>query len=319
MQFPIQTARLDVHQHLWTEPLLDALAARHRLPFVTRRPGTAIVHCAGEQAYAIDLTTEDPARRARLAEEEGLDLVLIAPSSPIGLEALPRMEARELIEAHLAGVADAGDRFQAWGPVALDQPDPTDVDEVIARGCAGISLAAGALDTPDGLDHIDPLLTRAAELGAPVFIHPGSGLGQRPREPSLSEPVWWPAMTDYIAQIQAAWLTFTALGRRRHPRLRVLFALLAGGAPLLGDRLAARGGPPIELRDPLTFYETSSFGRGAIEAMVELVGADQLVYGSDRPVIEPAPTGWDSTLQGNAARFLAAGRTHGARTAPVAA
>lgn len=319
MPFPVQTARVDVHQHLWTEPLLDALAARHRLPFVTRRTGTAIVHCAGEQAYAIDLTTEDPARRARLADDEGLDLVLIAPSSPIGLEALPREEARELIEAQLAGLEDAGDRFRAWGPVALDQPHPGDVDEVIARGCAGIALAAGALDSPDGLDHVDPVLTRAAELEAPVFIHPGPGLGRRPREASLSEPVWWPAMTDYIAQMQAAWLSFAALGRRRHPRLRVLFALLAGGAPLLGDRLAARGGPPIELHDPLTFYETSSFGRGAIEAMVQLVGADQLVYGSDRPVVEPAPTGWDSTLQANAARFLAGGRTHPAQTATVAA
>ena len=319
MQFPIQTARVDVHQHLWTEPLLDALAARHRLPFVTRHAGTAIVHCGGEQAYAIDLTAEDPARRARLAHDGGLDLVLIAPSSPIGLEALPRREARELIDAHLAGIADAGDRFQAWGPVALAQPDPGDVDELIARGCAGIALAAGALDSPDRLDHIDPLLTRSAELDAPVFIHPGPGLGRRQREASLSDPVWWPAMTDYIAQMQAAWLTFTALGRRRHPQLRVLFALLAGGAPLLGERLAARGGPPIELRDALTFYETSSFGRGAIEAMVELVGADQLVYGSDRPVVEPAPTGWDLTLQGNAARFLAAGRRHRAQPAPVAA
>ena len=80
--------------------------------------------------------------------------------------------------------------------------------------------------------------------------------------------------------------------------------MLAGGAPLLSERLVARGGPPIELRDPLTFYETSSFGRGAIEAMVERVGADQLVYGSDRPVVEPAQTGWEHTLQANSTRLL---------------
>jgi len=319
MPFPVQTVRVDVHQHLWTEPLLDALVARQRLPFVTRRDGTAIVHCAGEQAYAIDLGTEDATRRARLAEDEGLDLVLIAPSSPIGIEALPREEARELIEAQLAAIDEAGDRFQGWGPVALDRPDAGDVDELIARRCAGIALPAGALDTPEGLEHIDALLARAAELDAPVFIHPGPGLGRRPRETSLTEPVWWPAMTDYVAQMQAAWLIFAAFGRRRHPRLRVLFALLAGGAPLLGDRLVARGGPPIELRDPLTFYETSSFGSAAIEAMVDLVGVDQLVYGSDRPVVEPTPTGWDSTLQANAARFVAGRATHAPQATTVAA
>jgi 6-methylsalicylate decarboxylase len=297
---------VDLHQHLWTEPLLDALAARERLPFVTRSVGTAIVHCAGEQAYAIDLITEAPQNRARLARDDGLDLALVAPSSPIGIEGLPREEARALIEAHLTGVEEAGERFQAWGPVALDRADPADVDALLARGCVGITLPAGAIGTVDDLDQLAPVIARAAELDAPVFVHPGPGLGpgRSIREPGLTEPVWWAAMTDYIAQMQAAWLTFTTLVRRRHPLLRVLFALLAGGAPLLSERLGARGGPPIELRDPLTFYETSSFGPGAIEAMGELVGAEQLVYGSDRPVIEPLRTEYDRRLQTNAARLV---------------
>jgi predicted TIM-barrel fold metal-dependent hydrolase len=295
-----KAARVDVHQHLWTAPLLDALAARDRLPFVTRTDGTAIVHCAGEQAYAIDLTTEAPQNRARLNQDEGLDLALIAPSSPIGLEALPRDEARELIEAHLAGIEEAPGEFRAWGPLALDRPDPGDVDDLLARGCVGITLPAGALGTPDDLEALEPLIARAAALDATLFVHPGPGPATRTREPSLTEPVWWAAMTDYIAQMQAAWLTFAALGRRRHPRLRVLFALLAGGAPLLSERLAARGGPPIALRDRFTFYETSSFGPAAIETMIELVGPDQLVYGSDRPVVEPVETELDALLQTNA-------------------
>jgi 6-methylsalicylate decarboxylase len=301
---PAQPTAVDVHQHLWTEQLLDALAARDRLPFVTRTDHAAIVHCAGEQAYAIDLTTENAASRAHLVKDDGLDLALIAPSSPIGIEVLPADEARELIAAYLAGVESLTGAFAAWGPVALDRADPADVDDVLARGCVGITLPAGALAGPDALDHVEPLIGRAAELDAPVFIHPGPGLGQPPREASLTEPVWWAAMTDYIAQMQAAWLAFATLGRRRHPRLRVLFALLAGGAPLLSERLAVRGGPPIELRDPFTFYETSSFGARAIEAMIELVGADQLLYGSDRPVVEPAPTQWDPILLRNAARLM---------------
>jgi 6-methylsalicylate decarboxylase len=296
--------KADVHQHIWTEPFLDALAGRDRLPFVTRSDQAAIVHCAGEQAYAIDLTTENPACRTRLVEDDGLDLALIAPSSPIGLEALPGDEARELIAAYLLGIESLGSAFGAWGPVALDRADPGDVDDVLAHGCIGITLPAGALAGPEELDHAEPLIARAAELDAPVFIHPGPGLRRATRDASLTEPVWWAAMTDYVAQMQAAWLAFATLGRRRHPRLRVLFALLAGGAPLLSERLAVRGGPPIELRDPATFYETSSFGSGAIEAMSELVGADQLVYGSDRPVVEPPATDWDAILQSNAARLI---------------
>jgi 6-methylsalicylate decarboxylase len=128
-------------------------------------------------------------------------------------------------------------------PASPSSASPSlDVDDLLARGCVGISLPAGGLSTPDDLDHLEPVIARAAKLDAPLFFHPGPGLGRPSREPSLTEPVWWAAMTDYIAQMQAAWLMFAALGRRRYPRLRVLFALLAGGAPLVSERLGARTG-----------------------------------------------------------------------------
>src|SRR5262249_12571716 len=156
---------------------------------------------------------------------------------------------------------------------------------------------------------IEPLLARAEALQTTVFVHPGPGRnphnrnphnGNRhnhlPREPSLTEPLWWAALTDYVSQMQAAWLTFATLGRRRHQNLRILFAILAAGAPLHAERLAARGGPPLDLHDPLIFYETSSYGPQMIEAMANQVGIAQLVYGSDRPVIEPPRTAHDATL-----------------------
>ena len=76
--------------------------------------------------------------------------------------------------------------------------------------------------------------------------------------------------------------------------------MLAGGAPLLSERLATRGGPTVDLRDPLTFYDTSSYGPAAVDAMARLGRARQLVYGSDRPVLEPLPTGARSRLMENA-------------------
>jgi predicted TIM-barrel fold metal-dependent hydrolase len=300
---------IDVHQHIWTEPLLDALAARDELPFVRRDHGLTVLHSADEQPYVIDTDGERPSRRRDLLRRDGLDAAVVALSSPIGIEALPRDDARELIAAHLDGVRVLADEFGAWGPVALRSPDPGDVDDVLSRGCIGVSLPAAALADPDALETVHPILERTSAQGVPLFVHPGPGPDTRVGEVSLAEPLWWRPLTGYVAQMQAAWLSFAALGRREHPELQVVFAMLAGGAPLLNERLAARGGPNVDVRDPLVYYETSSYGPTAVEAMARRVGPDQLLYGSDRPVIEPQTTGREAILRANGGRVVSGVRS----------
>jgi 6-methylsalicylate decarboxylase len=296
--------RIDVHQHIWTESLIEALARRDCLPFVRRADGLTVLHSADEHPYLIEVEAEAPDRRAALVRSDGLDLALIAISSPIGIEALPRDEALELIEAHLVGVGALGEEFGVWGPLTLDRPEPDDVDRLLARGCVGVSLPAGAFAGYDALDAYGAILERIARSSVPLLLHPGHSVGQAPSPQSLSEPLWWRALTDYVAQMQAAWLTFVGLGRREHPALRVVFPMLAGGAPLLSERLAVRGGPSIDLHDPLTFYDCSSYGPSAVGASVDRVGAGQLVYGSDRPVVEPVDSGQDRAWQENGARLF---------------
>jgi predicted TIM-barrel fold metal-dependent hydrolase len=296
--------RVDVHQHLWTNALLDALAERDALPLVRRDDGLTVLHSAGEQPYVIDVAAEAPARRAACLMDDEVDVALIALSSPIGIEALPREESLELIEAHLAGVAALPEGFAAWGPVALDRPDPLEVDARRQGGCVGISIPAGALAGPEWLERVGPLLQRVAVLDLPLFVHPGRAPGQPAGGEAFGEPLWWRALTDYVAQMHAAWLTFAAFGRREFPGLRVVFAMLAGGAPLHVERLARRGGPPVELDDPHTFYEISSYGPAAVETMARRVGTAQLLYGSDRPVAEPSLTGREPALKARAAGLL---------------
>jgi hypothetical protein len=82
--------------------------------------------------------------------------------------------------------------------------------------------------------------------------------------------------------------------------------MLAGLAPLQAERLAARGGDAAALRDPHTFYDTSSYGPAAIGSMAAAVGSDALVHGSDRPVVAPHAAGDDIPSRArNAARLLA--------------
>ena len=240
-----------------------------------------MLELAGEPPYPVDPAAEDPARRADQLAADGLDRALVALSSVLGIEALPPDEARRLIDAHEQGLAELPDVFGWWGSVPLAEPDPDDVDAALDRGATGLVLPAGALSSPAALDRAGPLLERLERRGAPLFVHPG------PAQVPEGAPAWWPALTGYLAETSAAWHAFAEAGRRAHPSLRVVFAVLAGGAPLHAERLGARGGPAERVRDEGLFYDVSSYGPRALEAVGAAVGPRQLAFGSDRPVIEP--------------------------------
>ncbi|HVO53334.1 MAG TPA: hypothetical protein VMT37_02870 [Solirubrobacterales bacterium] len=279
---------VDVHQHLLSEPLIAELARRRRPPALVRRDDGWTFRVAGEpDSFLVSAATDAERRGAELREEE-TDLALVALSSALGIETLPGEESEPLLAAHHLGLGSLPPRFAGWGAVQLEAPDPADVDAAIRRGCVGISLPATALAEPAALESAGPLLARLEHHDAPLFVHPGPVAESQLPAQVASQPLWWPALTDYVAQMQAAWFAFLDAGRRAHPRLRVLFAMLAGGAPLQLERYASRGGGEIPDPDPLVFYDTSSYGPRMVAATVAAVGEAQVVYGSDRPVVGPA-------------------------------
>ncbi len=279
--------QIDVHQHFWTEPLIEALSRRRELPFVRSEHGLTVLYLAGERPFVLDLSTESLDHRASLVELDGIDRALLCLSSPLGIESLPRAHALPLIDAYHDGALALGAPFGVWGALALDQPDPSDVDRALDRGCVGVSLPAGALASVSSLARLRSVLSRLELHDAPLLVHPGPGPAPHAHEASLEDPLWWPALTRYLFDMHASWLAFLSAGRAAHPSLRVVFAMLAGLAPLHGERLASRGGPELHQADPLVFYDTSSYGPNAVRALAGIVGPAQLLYGSDRPVVEP--------------------------------
>jgi hypothetical protein len=303
---------IDVHQHLLGEALVEELERRTRPPMlVRRRQGwTFKVPAEPDSVLTFDATDVD-LRREDLGED-GIDLALVALSSALGIETLPVEESRALIDSHHRDIEGLPPGFGGWGAVPLaGDLDPADVDLGLDRGCVGISLPAASLADPGAVERLHPLLARVEAHGAPLFVHPGpvgGALGEVCADPARL-PHWWPALTDYVAQMHRAWFAFLHAGRRAHPRLRIVFAMLAGGAPLHLERYAGRRGVPAPDPDPLVFYDTSSYGPRMIAAVGEAVGVSQLVYGSDRPVLDPRRPRLDPDLRlalvaANPARLL---------------
>jgi predicted TIM-barrel fold metal-dependent hydrolase len=305
--------RIDVHQHLLTEPLIAALATRSRPPMVKRGGRGWVLELAGDPEHRIDPAGNDIRARAAQVADDGVDRALVCMSSVFGIESLPRDEAQPLLDAYMQGVGELPEQFGHWASACVADPQPDELDRVLDRpGAAGLALPAAALSGADELDHLAPLLERLERLDAPLLVHPGPAPGFQASTPSPARPTtpwWWPALTRYVYEMHAAWFAFVAFGRAQHPNLRVVFVMLAGLAPLHLERLAARGGPAQAGIDLGIFFDTSSYGPQAIDAMVRALGVDQLVYGSDRPVVEPrrwtlGEAARHATLVTNPARLL---------------
>jgi 6-methylsalicylate decarboxylase len=251
----------DVHQHLLPAPLVDALRARSEPP---RLVGHSLE--LREGSFPFDERANDLGERIALLDEDGTDVAVVSLAPTLEVEGRP-----ELQDAYHEGmrelVASAGGRLRALASGAcLD-------------GFAGACISAQAL-----VDGLGDLPAELAEAGQVLFVHPGP-----PGAPPVTAPPWWAAVVDYTAQMQAAYLSWLADGVARHQDLDVVFAVLAGGAPIQLERLHSRGGA-VAGADARVHLDTASYGPRALRLSAEALGADRLVFGSDVPVLAATPT-----------------------------
>jgi hypothetical protein len=244
----------DLHQHVWPTRVVEVLRARREPPCLD-----GDVLATREGRFQVDVDAALPETRLELLEQRGIDVALVSLQ--------PTLEPTEdVVDAYhegIAGVASGRLRALAYG-CALD-------------GFVGASLAAHDLLA---LDRVAPLLDELERRSQLLFVHPGAGAAG-------DGPAWWCSVVDYTAQMQAAYADWLWRGVEQWPRLRVLFAFLAGGAPFQLERLASRG---IDVRNAVAaeiYLDTSSYGPRALEFCLNVCGVERLVHGSDSPVSDP--------------------------------
>ena len=257
-------ACVDVHQHIWPREFVAALRAR-RLP--PRLEGDTL-RVAGEPPCHIDLGSDPLRSRLAVLDAAGIDVGLISLQPTLGIDSLSEGERAELVRLWQEGVSElAAESAGRLVPLAADPSDER------FRGAVLGAEALLALEEHGGV--FDALQRR----GAFLFVHPG------PASTPDGAPPWWPAVVDYTAQMQAAYANWLAQGAERWPDLRVVFAILAGGAPIQLERLHSRGFGSRMTLHPNVFFDIASYGRRALELSIQAFGVEQLVFGTDIPVI----------------------------------
>src|ERR687896_1762416 len=184
--------QIDVHQHLWPEPLVAELARRRTAPRLRRRREAWVAEVPGEPDAPVDLADHDPDARAALVRADGLDRAFVALSSPLGIEALPPDAARPLLDAWHAGAAALPTEFGAWASRISPVSPPCSTT-------ASSGLASPPRRSPDrpGSSAAGPCSScwqsgarRCSSIPAPPrtpFLHGGSATS-RPRSPPGGPP-----------------------------------------------------------------------------------------------------------------------------------
>jgi len=259
----------DLHQHLWPPSFLSALAARSHPP---RLRGRAL-EIAGEAEWELNVEAHELDTRLALLDRYELECAVVSLQPTLGIDRLPGDEGQELLATWEDGILElaraAGDRIV---PLAARGP---------ADGFAGLCVAGSALLD---LDALAPRLDALSRTGGFLFVHPGAASTRQ------GAPAWWTAIVDYTAEMQAAYMGWLAAGAARWPELDVVFAMLAGGAPIQLERMVARGVDERAAMLTHVWFDVSSYGRRALDLAMSTFGVERMLFGSDIPVIDPELT-----------------------------
>jgi aminocarboxymuconate-semialdehyde decarboxylase len=328
------TAVVDAHAHvIVAEIARDAAPDELWRPRVFRESPDAhqVVELAGREVRSAVREWTDPERIVADQDAAGTDLVVLCPlvvTLPYDVDPDEGARRARLQNDGLARlVHERPDRIAALGAVPLQDP-PLAADmlrAIMADGVLrGVEVAASVGGAFLGDEAFEPFWTAAEETGALVFVHPTTrGFDA----PVFAEHYLWNAVGNPLeTTVTAAHLVMTGT-MERHPSLRVLLAHGGGAILALRGRLRhahsfqpqARSRLGESPEDSLRrfHYDTVVHDAALLRSLVETVGADRVLLGSDHPFdmgdLRPAdsvraaglqPADEAAVLGGNAAMLL---------------
>lgn len=239
-------------------------------------------------------------RRIAAMDASGVDREVVSPMPPLLRWDLPSGDglalARHVNEFVAQLSSHASGRILGLGMVPLAEPDAAaaELGSIRALGLHGVEVTSNVLGASIGDERFIPFFQECERLGLAVFVH--AMPAPTPRLPPS-------AMGTYVVGIEGA---YAAASIATHgvatacPDLRISFSHGAGGYPLTIPRanyfatgawneeeprpdrvVAPSDGPtPFEIARRF-YYDSLVFDRRAIAYLIDLIGADRLLIGSD--------------------------------------
>jgi aminocarboxymuconate-semialdehyde decarboxylase len=256
----------------------------------------AEIYNAGKPYRNIDERSWEPERRIKDMDAAGVDIQVLSPVPVTFAYRFPAHAVLELAQYQndeiAQAVRSAPERFIGLGTVPLQDPAlaANEVRRVVIElGLAGVEIGTNVegknLDDPA----LEPFWQTCEQVGVAIFVHPAAVLA--PERTSKYRMLYSVGYTTETG-IAAAAIVMSGL-LDRHPTLRICLAHGGGTFPWLLPRLdqtwtvfddvkAGTSRKPSETAKLLT-YDTLTYDTNNVSFLIERVGTDRLVMGTDYP------------------------------------
>lgn len=246
----------------------------------------------------------DAGRRIEAMAASGVDAEVVSPMPPLLRHDLPVPHARDLArhvnEFTATMCAAAPGTLFGLGMAPLADPELAAGELVGIRdaGLYGVEVTSNVAGVSIGDKRFVPFFAEAERLGLAIFVH---------AMPAGTDRLPASAAGTYAVGVEGALAAASMITgglAAECPRLRVSFSHAAGGFPLMLPRAQYFWGgswneePPVPERaiapddgpSPCEyarrfFYDSLVFDRRALRYLVDLLGADRLLVGSDFPAM----------------------------------
>jgi aminocarboxymuconate-semialdehyde decarboxylase len=288
---------IDAHMHVIPADVLELIEQDRHPAGIVLEPGDGVPMVVHREGYRYPLEPEFHDERALLAalHKRGAQAAVVSPAPPLfgyDLERAVSLASARLTNDGVAAIAAAHPgEIAGFGTLPLGSPEDA-VAELIRAvdelGLLGVQI--GPVAAGRWLDHhkLLPVLEQAQELGAVLFVHPYY-MGPKPGlEPFyLTNLAGNPLDTALCASRLILSGTMDKV-----PEIKIMLAHGGGYLPYQAGRLAHGNEVRPELglcaRVPTEYlsrflYDTIVFDVQALRFLIDKVGADRVLYGSDEP------------------------------------
>jgi aminocarboxymuconate-semialdehyde decarboxylase len=246
----------------------------------------------------------DAERRVEAMDSSGVDAEVLTPMPPLLRYDLPAADglalARYVNEWAATLCAAVPDRLYGFGMVPMQEPElaAAELSTIRELGLYGVEIASNVNGVSIGEERFLPFFEEAQRLGVPIFVH---------AMPAPTDRLPMSTMGTYVVGLEGtlAAASIVASGTAaKCPDLRISFSHAAGGFPLMLPRaqyfwggswneepkVLERAILPDDGPSPLDYarrfyYDSLVFDRRAIRYLIDLLGADRLLVGSDFPAM----------------------------------